>query len=92
MGMFDEVVFTCPHCSGQITVQSKAGPRLLRTYVADDVPTAIAVDLSGQRLHCDRCSGRWFIRVKVAHTVPCDLIQPPQTDEEEDTVSWLKKE
>lgn len=88
--MFDEVIFNCPHCQAQITVQSEAGPRTRQVYHADDVPMAIASTLDGKLLHCDRCTGQWFIRIRQAQYVPCDLISPAKSTTAPAEESWLK--
>lgn len=77
MGMYDEVVFTCPKCDGHITEQSKAGACSLVTYQSDDVPTQIAVDLNGETVWCQNCGANFKIRAFVPMKVSL-MLEPGQ--------------
>jgi len=55
MGMFDEVVVSCPVCKNTVVFQSKAGPCIFRAYNVHEVPIAIALSLEGHKEECSGC-------------------------------------
>lgn len=55
MGMFDEVVATCPECCSAVVFQSKAGPCTMKQFDADAVPPTIAEDIEGDVVCCEDC-------------------------------------
>lgn len=56
MGMYDSVIFPCPHCDGEVEAQSKAGECSLRRIEHWKVPKLIAEDIVGQEVRClDGC-------------------------------------
>lgn len=67
MGMFDRVYAQCK-CGARVEFQSKAGDCSLNTYNADDVPSAIALDLSGKSEQCESC--RRYITLRFPRTAP----------------------
>ena len=65
MGMFDSVFVACRNkdCDNVIEFQSKMGDCILKSYSIDDVPIAIAKDISGERMCCEKCQYENEIRI-----------------------------
>lgn len=66
MGMFDSVMFTCPHCGKSTEVQSKDGRCILARYSQNGVPLVIAAGLEGSKEYCHECKKSFFIRTPSA--------------------------
>lgn len=52
MGLYDEVVVTCPKCQSEVLFQTKAGPCELNKFSLDDAPFEVRADLIGQDEKC----------------------------------------
>jgi len=55
MGMFDSVYAPCARCGNHIEIQSKAGECCLQIFSINSVPIAVADDLDGEVVHCEKC-------------------------------------
>lgn len=62
MGMFDEVLITCPYCDEYTIIQSKAADCLLITYRITELPNSIKHDIIGTH-YCDSCNGKYHIKL-----------------------------
>lgn len=83
MGMYDDILISCPDCGGDCSTQSKAGPCTLATYTLDAVQPAIADDIQGKEVWCDQCSKQWvIIRTSVPVTIKMAL-KPWEKDDAE---------
>ncbi len=69
MGMFDNVIFSCPCCNEELTAQSKVGSCNLKNYHQASVPSAIAEDLIGSKTSCPSCEISFIITGKVSRTI-----------------------
>lgn len=59
MGMFDTVLADCPTCGHKVSFQSKAGHCAMDTFLVDDAPTVILMDVMNYPRYCAGC-GNWF--------------------------------
>lgn len=62
MGMFDIVNFICPGCEDVLEIQSKAGECMLDRFYEDRVPPAIAEDIEGEKIYCEKCDAEYKVQ------------------------------
>jgi len=77
MGMYDSVNFSCPHCGGNIEVQSKAGDCFLASYSPNKIPWDIAQDIEAEECRCSQCSMPWVVETRWTppETTQCRLVK-----------------
>ncbi len=63
MGMFDYVIFKCPHCGTLHEDQSKSGDCTLSCYTLQNLPESIARDFVGSTIHCQACLNQFTLEV-----------------------------
>ena len=66
MGCFDTVYIKCPECKKKTAIQTKAGECELRNYSYQQVPLAIAEELSGTKIKCE-CGTEFEITCPIAY-------------------------
>lgn len=80
MGMFDRVWFKCPGCSNRLELQSKASECQLNSFEEEEVPSEIAVDISGEQISCPSCDGVY----QVTEVRPIPTVRMRLKSQEED--------
>ena len=65
MGMFDTVLYSCPHCDEQIEDQSKAGQCNLDTFTLDNAPPSVLLSISNWTLDCPSCHQKFHIKTEI---------------------------
>ncbi len=76
MGLYAEVIISCPDCGEHITLQSGAGDHGWHTQ--DSVPKHIAESLNGEETWCKKCDAKLVITTTRPETlnVPLYVIKP----------------
>jgi hypothetical protein len=67
MGMFDEFIWTCKHCYGVNTAQSKAGECELITYHEHRLEVmhlAMIADLEEFPEYCEKCNTKHILKTQ----------------------------
>lgn len=83
MGMFDTVSVNCPHCSGEIEIQTKDGPCVLANYTLNDldIPIEVLRAVSNSPEECYHCHKHFIIDTKINYNYTC-VIRPCEEDDE----------
>lgn len=74
MGMYDKIIFNCKNCGFVMEKQSKADECMLAKYW-ERVPKAIAEDIIGDTIKCEKCGIRYYIEQKKGDYVYLDLVE-----------------
>ena len=55
MAYFDTILIPCPCCGRQETVQTKAGPKLMKRYKLEELAPEVAASIAGMEIECQKC-------------------------------------
>lgn len=80
MGLFDTVIFTCPHCRRPTERQTKAGPCDLKHYPLHHAPPSIQADVAAlPKITCEQCGKHFRVTIQ---TMVQEVPWVPATDED----------
>ena len=68
MGMYNEVILTCPHCGYANEHQSKAGDCSLKTRLLEEADPKDKVDALGGH-QCDKCMEYFTVTLQVVAAI-----------------------